>query len=213
MPDQKIYTTGQIAKICKVSPRTVSKWFDSGKLPGYRIPGSLDRRVTRQQLVSFCTYYGFPLADLEMDTVQRVLCVGVGPVLCQQLIEILPDGECALLQVNSPFAAGYEFLRYNPQTIILDFSLSRGECQSIAWQVKHLRRDECIQVIGLTSEDECHIGSLLESGFTDCLIKPVDAVVLAKLILGQNNLLPRKQAVNGKSTRGGLKCPKKKSIG
>ena len=40
-----IFTTGQVAKICKVAPRTVSKWFDSGRLRGYRIPGSQDRRI------------------------------------------------------------------------------------------------------------------------------------------------------------------------
>ena len=34
----KVFTTGQVAKICKVAPRTVSKWFDSGRLKGYRIP-------------------------------------------------------------------------------------------------------------------------------------------------------------------------------
>src|SRR5262249_14744586 len=35
---KKVFTTGQVAKICKVAPRTVSKWFDSGRLRGYRIP-------------------------------------------------------------------------------------------------------------------------------------------------------------------------------
>ena len=40
---KKVFTTGQVAKICKVAPRTVSKWFDSGRLRGYRIPGSQDR--------------------------------------------------------------------------------------------------------------------------------------------------------------------------
>src|SRR5205823_90621 len=43
-----IFTTGQVAKICKVAPRTVSKWFDSGRLRGYRIPGSQDRRIPRK---------------------------------------------------------------------------------------------------------------------------------------------------------------------
>ncbi len=32
---KKVFTTGQVAKICKVAPRTVSKWFDSGRLRGY----------------------------------------------------------------------------------------------------------------------------------------------------------------------------------
>ena len=34
-----IYTTGQVAKMCQVAPRTVSKWFDSGRLKGFRIAG------------------------------------------------------------------------------------------------------------------------------------------------------------------------------
>src|SRR5688572_17759958 len=37
-----VLTTGEVAKICNVAPRTVSKWFDSGALRGYRIPGSKD---------------------------------------------------------------------------------------------------------------------------------------------------------------------------
>src|SRR5947207_1217774 len=46
---KKVFTTGQVAKICKVAPRTVSKWFDSGRLRGYRIPGSQDRRIPQYE--------------------------------------------------------------------------------------------------------------------------------------------------------------------
>ena len=37
-PAMKVFTTGQVAKICKVAPRTVSKWFDSGRLTGISHP-------------------------------------------------------------------------------------------------------------------------------------------------------------------------------
>ncbi len=47
----KVFTTGQVAKICKVAPRTVSTWFDSGRLKGYRIPGSQDRPYSREYLI------------------------------------------------------------------------------------------------------------------------------------------------------------------
>lgn len=41
-----ILTTGQVAKVCRVAPRTVAKWVDAGMIPGsYRIPGSTDRRI------------------------------------------------------------------------------------------------------------------------------------------------------------------------
>ena len=62
-----IFTTGQVAKICKVAPRTVSKWFDSGRLRGYRIPGSQDRRIPREHLIRFLKEHGMPLGELDQE--------------------------------------------------------------------------------------------------------------------------------------------------
>lgn len=50
---RKVFTTTQVARICRVAPRTVHKWFDCGRLKGYLIPGTLDRRIPRDQLVKF----------------------------------------------------------------------------------------------------------------------------------------------------------------
>jgi len=62
---KKVFTTGQVAKICRVSPRVVGKWFDAGKLGGYRIPGSQDRRIPREHLIRFLKEHGLPLGELE----------------------------------------------------------------------------------------------------------------------------------------------------
>ncbi len=56
-----IYTTGQVASICGVACRTVSKWFDSGRLRGYRLPGSADRRIPQNYLIQFMVEHGLPL--------------------------------------------------------------------------------------------------------------------------------------------------------
>lgn len=48
-----VYTIAEVAKICNTTPRDASRWFDSGRLRGYRIPGSNDRRVPHMQLVEF----------------------------------------------------------------------------------------------------------------------------------------------------------------
>ena len=71
----KVFTTGQVAKICKVAPRTVSKWFDSGRLKGYRIPGSQDRRIPREYLIKFLKEHGMPLGDLEDEAMAKILIV------------------------------------------------------------------------------------------------------------------------------------------
>jgi excisionase family DNA binding protein len=62
---RKVFTTGEVAEICKVAPRTVSKWFDSGRLKGYRIPGSMDRRIPREHLIAFLDEHGIPKDALE----------------------------------------------------------------------------------------------------------------------------------------------------
>lgn len=55
-----VFTTGKIAKVCRVSARTVSKWIDSGLLKGWRLPGGVDRRVARSELVAFLARHGMP---------------------------------------------------------------------------------------------------------------------------------------------------------
>lgn len=66
----KVFTTGEVARICKVAPRTICKWFDSGRLKGYRIPGSQDRRIPREYLLKFLAEHGMPCEDVPPDEVQ-----------------------------------------------------------------------------------------------------------------------------------------------
>lgn len=67
--DQEVFSTGQIARMCMVAPRTVSKWIDSGRLPGIRLPGSMDRRVYRDDLTKFITEAGMRLPRVLQDAV------------------------------------------------------------------------------------------------------------------------------------------------
>jgi two-component system, OmpR family, response regulator RpaA len=50
---KRVFSTGEVAKVCRVAPRTVSKWFDAGLLKGYLFPGTRERRIPREQLVRF----------------------------------------------------------------------------------------------------------------------------------------------------------------
>jgi two-component system response regulator RpaA len=68
IPKRKdVLTTGQVSRICKVAPRTVCKWFDSGLLKGYRIPSSGDRRIPITGLVRFMKTYNMPTKMLGTE--------------------------------------------------------------------------------------------------------------------------------------------------
>jgi excisionase family DNA binding protein len=55
---------GEAARFLGVSARTVCKWFDSGQLKGYRLPGKrLERRILRVSAVAFAKENGIPLPE------------------------------------------------------------------------------------------------------------------------------------------------------
>ena len=60
---KNVLTTGDVAKICNVAHKTVSKWFDMGQLNGYRIPGSRDRRIPVIELVRFMEINKMPMTS------------------------------------------------------------------------------------------------------------------------------------------------------
>jgi len=62
---KQAFTTGEVAKLLHVATGSVVRWVDSGKLEGYRIPGSRSRRVPRASLIHFCREHGLPLDGLE----------------------------------------------------------------------------------------------------------------------------------------------------
>ena len=71
-----VFTTGEAAKICKVSQQTIIRCFDSGQLKGFRVPGSRFRRIPREQLYLFIDEYdnfSNQLLTAREDAVYRAL--------------------------------------------------------------------------------------------------------------------------------------------
>ena len=57
-------SVGEIANIVGVASRTVTKWVDSGELPGYRLPGSNHRRIQSAAFLAFAKKHQLPI-DLD----------------------------------------------------------------------------------------------------------------------------------------------------
>jgi excisionase family DNA binding protein len=60
-----VFTTGEAAKICRVSQQTIIRSFDKGILGGYRVPNSRFRRIPRNDLIMYMTTYRIPMDRLE----------------------------------------------------------------------------------------------------------------------------------------------------
>jgi excisionase family DNA binding protein len=176
-----IFTTGQVAKICKVAPRTVSKWFDSGRLRGYRIPGSQDRRIPREHLIRFLKEHGMPLGELEDEAVGKLLLVGAESTIRGSLRDQLNADQFKFEFANSGFEAGIQAESMHPDCVVIDFVMGRTEAVMIAQNLRKNAAYSDVVLIGLLSDDD-NASGFDRSVFSETFRKPFDAALLAERI-------------------------------
>lgn len=176
-----IFTTGQVAKICKVAPRTVSKWFDSGRLRGYRIPGSQDRRIPREHLIRFLKEHGMPLGELEDEAMGKLLLVGVDGVVRSGLEGVLPIEDFKVEIASSGFEAGIQAESLHPDCVVIDFAMGRNESLMIAQNLRRNNDYADTVLIALLSDDDTASG-FDRTIFNETFRKPFDAALLAERI-------------------------------
>jgi excisionase family DNA binding protein len=166
-----VLTTGEVARICHVAPRTVSKWFDSGKLQGYRIPGSGDRRIPLAQLVAFMRAHEMPMEGLCAGLC-RVLVVDHHPP--RGLVEAMAEtGHYDVRIASTEFEAGVLAGTFHPQVFVLDLSFGDEEAAEVCRSIKAGEQFSGAHVVATGA---CLTGVrcewLLNQGFDVCLEKP-----------------------------------------
>lgn len=177
MPRQKdILTTGEVAKICNVAPRTVSKWFDSGQLRGYRIPGSKDRRIPMNALVRFMKAHNIPMDGLQSGQT-RVLIVDGESEIVEVLEKVL--GEQAsydVRTVHTGFAAGVECEKFKPHVMLLDMHLSDVRGEDVLKLIRDNEELQLTKVVAMNGKlTDGQAQHLLTQGFDGYLRKPFHA--------------------------------------
>ncbi|RMG41356.1 MAG: helix-turn-helix domain-containing protein [Planctomycetota bacterium] len=176
-----IFTTGQVAKICKVAPRTVSKWFDSGRLRGYRIPGSQDRRIPREHLIRFLKEHGMPLGELEEEAMGKILLVGTDPNMKNNLGEFLPSEDFKIEVAQSGFEAGIQAESLHPDAVVIDFAMGRNDALMIAQNLRKNPQYKDVVLVGLLSDEDTASG-FDRSIFSETFRKPFDIALLAERV-------------------------------
>jgi len=124
MWNKEVFTTGEVAKICNVTIRTVIKWFESNELKGYKIPGSKDRRIPRENLVNFMRKYDIPMKSLEGTHRRRILIADDDKSLTEILEQDFEELGLFVLKVaHSGYEAGMVTVDFKPDLILLDYNL------------------------------------------------------------------------------------------
>ena len=179
MAVKTVFTTGEAAKICKVSQQTIIRCFDSGQLKGFRVPGSRFRRIPRDQLFAFMKNNGIPTDALESGK-RKILVVDDDPDLVRMIVDVLEsDGRFETRSVNNGFDAGMMVKEYRPDLIILDVMLQDINGKDVCIRVRNDSSLEDVKIIcisGMVEEDK--IQELKAAGANIFLHKPFDTDVL-----------------------------------
>jgi len=124
MDEQLTLTTGQAAKIFRVSQRTVIRWIDSGRLTGHRFPGEGGhRRILKADIVSFLKENKLPIPeDLENSSV-KVLIVEDEAIVALLIEETLQEAGYETRVATNGFEAGQAIESFAPDVITLDLKI------------------------------------------------------------------------------------------
>ena len=173
MSTKTVFTTGEAAKICKVSQQTIIRCFDNGSLKGFRVPGSRFRRIPRHELFSFMRDNGIPTDALESGK-RKALIVDDD----QDLVELLADafsrdGRFDVKTANNGFDAGMLVKEFRPDVVVLDIMLpdinGKEVCQRVRGD-KTLEQVKIICISGMVEQDK--VADLRAAGADDFMQKP-----------------------------------------
>ena len=172
---KEVFTTGEVAKICNVAPRTVSKWFDNGQLRGYRIPGSKDRRIPKPQLLRFMRAHSIPLGELETGRTY-LLIVDNDPALTAILKESLEaDGLYEVAVASTTFEAGVLAGTRPPHVMIVDVTLPDMLPKVLGRTIRANEQLQGVKLIGVSGGlTKGQSQALVQDGFDAFLRKPFE---------------------------------------
>ena len=172
--NKEVLTTGEVARICKVAPRTVTKWFDSGQLHGYRIPGSKDRRIPLNQLVRFMRQNNMPLEAVAHFSKTRVLIVDDEGEIVEMLRDLLAQQTAYDVHVaRNGFEAGVGAEKIKPHVILLDINLGDINGREVCRIVRSNPDLQFTKIVAMSGQISDPDGAaLLHQGFDGFLKKP-----------------------------------------
>ncbi len=178
-----VFTTGEAAKICKVSQQTIIRCFDSGQLKGFRVPGSRFRRIPRNELYQFMRENGIPTDALESGK-RKILVVDDDAELVELITDVLDkDGRFEVRSVNNGFDAGMMVKEYHPDLIVLDVMLPDINGKEVCQRVRTDPTMDDVKIIcisGMVEQDK--IEDLRASGADDFMQKPFEVDLLVDRI-------------------------------
>jgi excisionase family DNA binding protein len=169
---KRAYTTGEVASICNVTKRTVIKWIDSGKLPGYLIPGSTHRRVGGDALAAFMHRHGIP--DPSGALPRPRLFIVDDDRDFTDLLKIALRDQFDIEIAGSALEAASRIPLFRPNLILLDIRLPDLSGLDVCRHFQDYKRERNVPILCMSAYGhELDLAEIRRSGADEFLPKPL----------------------------------------
>lgn len=180
---KELFTTGEAADLCSLSQQTIIRCFDSGRLRGFRIPGSKFRKIPRDSLLKFMRENNIPMMSMQTGK-KRLLIVDDDAEIVELMSDVLiRDGRFEIKTASTGYDAGIMTQKFRPDLILLDYMLPDVNGNIVCKTIKQdpeFSSTRIIIISGVINQTE--IDDLLKSGAEEFIKKPFSITELVDRI-------------------------------
>ena len=182
MRNKQALTTGDVAKYCGVSFRTVIRWIESGRLAAYRLPGRGDNRINIDEFLNFLNEHEMPIPDDLTDGQRRVLIIDNDHATAEHIAQLLEQVGFETERAFDGFSAGAAVENFTPAVIILDLHVLGATGDDIIRYVRQKKAPEQSKVLVVSAQPLEDLQQSTSSGADDFIQKPfTDHVLVDKV--------------------------------
>ena len=147
--DKKVFTTGEVATLTGLSQQTVIRCFDSGRIGGFRVPGSSSRRIPREELERFMRTHQIPMGETETYDC-RVLLIDDDQDTIEVVTKALEAMDRIGLEVaTSAWEAGLLAASANPDLVIISARMPDLNLEQVCRSLKGRNELQSMQLVAL----------------------------------------------------------------
>jgi excisionase family DNA binding protein len=168
------FSTSEVAKYCHVTPDTIRKWAEAGRIHVFKTPGG-HRRIRHEDLIQFLRENKIPVhADLR-EAGTKVLVADAEKSVVSVIQRFLERSQNAfqVAVAMDGFEAGQQIAMFRPDVLFMDLRMPGFNGANICGRIKSNPDYASTQIIALVdSEDPEVTESAVENGASLCLRKP-----------------------------------------
>ncbi|ODN41937.1 response regulator [Piscirickettsia litoralis] len=167
MISKEILTTGDAAKLCGVTVKTIIRWIDQGKLNAFKLPGRGDHRILRNEMIDFLKVNNIPFNQVQQadpdnsesaqltkgniaNSQPRALIIDDEELMALTIARTLKREKIDVKTSNNAFEAGVWLERFKPHIITLDINMPGINGFQILKGVQELSTSQGLGIIIIT---------------------------------------------------------------